>query len=235
MNDLDDLVLMAQADFEQAAAPADLENAKARYLGKAGRLTELLKGLGALAADEKKTRGAAINATKQRVEAALAARRQALADAELERQLHAEALDVTLRRRGELRGCVGTLVAERPLAEVVRRHAVAAAFRDTRFEPLHASEFAELEVEVSLLEPMQPLPAASEADARRALRPGIDGLLLEWRERRATFLPQVWEQLPGPREFLAALKAKAGLPRDFWAADLKLSRYGVRKFVEADA
>ena len=142
---------------------------------------------------------------------------------------------VTLRRRGELRGCVGTLVAERPLAEDVRRHAVAAAFRDTRFEPLHASEFADLEVEVSLLEPMQPLPAASEADARRALRPGIDGLLLEWRERRATFLPQVWEQLPGPREFLAALKAKAGLPRDFWAADLKLSRYGVRKFVEADA
>ena len=142
---------------------------------------------------------------------------------------------VTLRRRGELRGCVGTLVAERPLADDVRHHAVAAAFGDTRFEPLSASEFADLEVEVSLLEPMQPLPAANEADARQALRPGIDGLLLEWRERRATFLPQVWEQLPSPREFLAALKAKAGLPRDFWAADLKLSRYGVRKFVEADA
>jgi phenylalanyl-tRNA synthetase alpha chain len=102
MNDLDDLVAAAQADFERAAAPAELENAKARYLGKAGRLTDLLKGLAALSADEKKTRGAAINATKQRVEAALAARRQALADAELERQLHAEALDVTLpgRQRG---------------------------------------------------------------------------------------------------------------------------------------
>ena len=102
MNDLDDLVAAAQAEFERAAAPADLENAKARFLGKAGRLTELLKGLAALPADEKKTLGAAINATKQRVEAALAARRQALADAELERQLHAEALDVTLpgRQRG---------------------------------------------------------------------------------------------------------------------------------------
>ena len=102
MNDLDDLVQAAQADFAHAATPAELENAKARFLGKAGRLTELLKGLAALAPEAKRTRGAAINATKQRVEAALATRRQALADAELERQLHAEALDVTLpgRRRG---------------------------------------------------------------------------------------------------------------------------------------
>jgi len=102
MNELDDLVNAAQADFARAATPADLENAKARFLGKSGQLTELLKGLATLAADEKKTRGAAINATKQRVEAALAARRQALADAELDRQLQAEALDVSLpgRQRG---------------------------------------------------------------------------------------------------------------------------------------
>ena len=96
MNELDDLVNAAQADFAHAATPAELENAKARFLGKSGRLTELLKGLATLAADAKKTRGAAINATKQRVEAALAARRQALADAELDRQLQAEALDVSL-------------------------------------------------------------------------------------------------------------------------------------------
>jgi len=102
MNDLDQLVQAAQADFAQAGAPADLENAKARYLGKAGRVTELLKALGALPPDEKKTRGAEINAAKQRVEAALNARRQALADAELAAQLKAEALDVTLpgRTRG---------------------------------------------------------------------------------------------------------------------------------------
>jgi len=102
MNDLDQLVQDAQADFAAAALPADLEDAKARYLGKSGRLTEHLKALGALPADDKKTRGALINAAKQQVEAALNARRQALADAELEAQLKAESLDVTLpgRHRG---------------------------------------------------------------------------------------------------------------------------------------
>ncbi len=102
MNDLDQLVRDAQADFAAASAPADLENAKAKYLGKSGRLTEQLKALGAAAPEEKKTRGALINAAKQQVEAALNARRQALADAELEAQLKAESLDVTLpgRQRG---------------------------------------------------------------------------------------------------------------------------------------
>jgi phenylalanyl-tRNA synthetase alpha chain len=102
MNDLDQLVQAAQAEFDAAPTPAELENAKARYLGKTGRVTELLKGLAALSPEEKKARGAEINATKQRVEAALQARRQALADEELQAQLKAEALDVTLpgRKRG---------------------------------------------------------------------------------------------------------------------------------------
>ncbi|GIX25333.1 MULTISPECIES: phenylalanine--tRNA ligase subunit alpha [Caldimonas] len=102
MNELEQLVHSARADFDAATTPADLENAKARYLGKSGRLTDLLKGLAALPPEEKKTRGAAINEAKQQVEALLNARRQALADAELERQLRAEALDVSLpgRRRG---------------------------------------------------------------------------------------------------------------------------------------
>ena len=102
MNDLDQLVQAAEADFAGVATPAELENAKARYLGKAGRVTELLKGLVALAPEGKKARGAEINAAKQRVEAALQARRQALADEELQAQLKAEALDVTLpgRSRG---------------------------------------------------------------------------------------------------------------------------------------
>jgi phenylalanyl-tRNA synthetase alpha chain len=102
MNDLDSLVAAAQSEFAAAATPAELENAKARFLGKTGRITELLKSLAALPADDKRTRGAEINAAKQRIEAALQARRQALADAELEAQLRAEALDVTLpgRRRG---------------------------------------------------------------------------------------------------------------------------------------
>ena len=102
MNDLEPLVHDAQRDFAQATTPADLENAKARYLGKSGRLTDQLKALAALSPDDKKARGASINAAKQQVEAALTARRQALADAELDAQLKAEALDVTLpgRQRG---------------------------------------------------------------------------------------------------------------------------------------
>ncbi|RZI80582.1 MAG: phenylalanine--tRNA ligase subunit alpha [Rubrivivax sp.] len=103
MNDLDALVGSAQEAFALASTPADLENAKARFLGKSGSLTELLKGMGALSPEDKKTRGAAINQAKQQVEAALNARRQALLDAELAQQLRAESLDVSLpgRRRGE--------------------------------------------------------------------------------------------------------------------------------------
>jgi phenylalanyl-tRNA synthetase alpha chain len=102
MSDLDSLVSAARADFAAAATPAELENAKARYLGKAGRVTELLKGLGGLSVEEKKARGAEINATKQQIESALAQAREALAEAELNVQLEAEALDVTLpgRQRG---------------------------------------------------------------------------------------------------------------------------------------
>jgi len=99
MSDLDQLLQSAQTEFAAAATPADLENAKARYIGKSGRVTELMKGMAALSVEEKKTRGAEINQLKQGIEAALNARRQALADAELEKQLKAEALDVTLPGR----------------------------------------------------------------------------------------------------------------------------------------
>ncbi len=103
MNELDAIVESARSSFLQAQTPADLENAKALYLGKSGRMTELMKGMAALSVDEKKSRGAAINVAKQAIEAALTARRQALANAELQIQLQAEALDVTLpgRQRGQ--------------------------------------------------------------------------------------------------------------------------------------
>jgi phenylalanyl-tRNA synthetase alpha chain len=103
MNELDALVDSARAGFAQAATPADLENTKAQFLGKSGRITELMKGMAALSVDEKKSRGAAINQAKQAIESALTARRQAIADAELQVQLEAEALDVTLpgRQRGQ--------------------------------------------------------------------------------------------------------------------------------------
>ena len=100
MNELDSIVGAAQASFLQAVTPADLENAKAQFLGKSGRITELMKGMAALSVDEKKSLGAAINLAKQAIEAALTARRQALADDELNAQLKAEALDVTLPGRG---------------------------------------------------------------------------------------------------------------------------------------
>jgi phenylalanyl-tRNA synthetase alpha chain len=102
MNELDALAQSAREAFANSATPAELENAKALYIGKAGRITELMKGLSALPVDEKKARGAHINQAKQAIEAALNERRQALAEAELELQLRAEALDVTLpgRQRG---------------------------------------------------------------------------------------------------------------------------------------
>ncbi|MBE7939942.1 MULTISPECIES: phenylalanine--tRNA ligase subunit alpha [Ramlibacter] len=99
MNELDSIVAAAHEAFARAGTPADLENAKAQFTGKSGRITELMKGMGALSVEDKKTRGAAINAAKQAIEAALGARRQALADAELEAQLQAEALDVSLPGR----------------------------------------------------------------------------------------------------------------------------------------
>ena len=99
MDDLDQLVVRAQQEFAAAPTPAALENAKARFLGKAGRVTELLKALAALSAEEKKSRGASINRIKERIERALQERRQAMAQAELDVQLRAEALDVTLPGR----------------------------------------------------------------------------------------------------------------------------------------
>ena len=104
MNDLESLVESARQHFAAAAQPAELENAKAQYIGKSGRLTELMKGMAQLSPEEKRTRGAAINAAKQAIEAALAERRQALQDAELARHLQAEALDVTLPGRTHGRG-----------------------------------------------------------------------------------------------------------------------------------
>jgi AmmeMemoRadiSam system protein B/AmmeMemoRadiSam system protein A len=137
-----------------------------------------------------------------------------------------------MTRQGELRGCIGTLQARRPLALDVQENAVAAAFHDPRFPPLAKAEFGDIVVEVSLLSPPEAMVVASEQDALASLRPGIDGVVLAYRNHRSTFLPQVWEQLPEPAEFLAQLKRKAGLPEDFWAEDVRLSRYTVRKWQE---
>jgi hypothetical protein len=141
---------------------------------------------------------------------------------------------VTLTRHGQLRGCIGSLEAHRTLLEDVKANAKAAAFMDPRFQPLSATEYRQVRVEVSLLSRSEPMPVASEQDAIAGLRPGVDGVILEWTRHRGTFLPQVWDQLPDPRDFLANLKRKAGLAHDFWADDLKLHRYTVTKWLESD-
>jgi hypothetical protein len=140
---------------------------------------------------------------------------------------------VTLTRQGELRGCIGTLEAHRPLGVDVRENALAAAFRDPRFMPLTRGEFDEISVEVSLLSPTEPIEVKDEAAALAVLRPHVDGVVFEYGHYRSTFLPQVWEQLPEPAEFLAHLKRKAGLSMDFWAEQVRLSRYTVSKWKEA--
>ena len=135
--------------------------------------------------------------------------------------------------RGDLRGCIGQLEAWRALGDDVHHNALAAAFGDRRFSPVTAAEYPQLHIEVSVLAPMQPLPAsATAAEAAGRLQPGIDGVLLDWRGQRGTFLPQVWAQLPDAMGFLRALRQKAGLPPDFWATDIQLWRYQVTAFEE---
>lgn len=141
---------------------------------------------------------------------------------------------VTLTQQGELRGCIGSLEAHRALLVDVKANALAAAFRDPRFAPLAAHELERTEVEISLLSPMQALSFGSEAEALAQLRPGIDGLVFEFGARRSTFLPQVWEQLPEVRDFMAQLKRKAGLPASFWHGEVRLQRYTVAKWKESE-
>lgn len=141
---------------------------------------------------------------------------------------------ITLTQYGKLRGCIGTLQAHRPLLADVKSNAVSAALRDTRFLPLTREEFATVQVEISLLSTTQPMAVRDEADALAQLRPGTDGVVFEYGRYRSTFLPQVWESLAQPHMFLAMLKRKAGLPDNFWAEDVKLSRYTVTKWHETD-
>lgn len=137
---------------------------------------------------------------------------------------------VTLKIEGELRGCIGSIEARRTLGEDVARNAHAAAYRDPRFPAVSADEVPRLAVEVSVLSEREPLAAADERDALSLLRPGIDGIYLEYEGLSSTFLPQVWESLPAPEDFLGELKRKAGLPRAFWHPGVRLSRYTVEKF-----
>lgn len=137
---------------------------------------------------------------------------------------------VTLHEDGELRGCIGTLEAYRPLVEDVANNAFSAAFRDPRFEPLHTDEFPRLDIHISVLGLPQPMKFRDEADLLAQLRPGIDGLILTASGHRGTFLPSVWESLPHPEDFLRHLKRKAGLPAYYWSPEIQVQRYTTEMF-----
>lgn len=135
---------------------------------------------------------------------------------------------VTLRRRADdaLRGCTGTLVAQRPLAQEVVLTTVQTAFSDPRFPPLLAAELPEIRVEISVLTPSQPLAFDGPEDLLARLTPGIDGVTLRVHGRRATFLPQVWDAYPDPEVFLGLLCQKMGLPPDTWRSpDARVETY----------
>jgi AmmeMemoRadiSam system protein A len=123
---------------------------------------------------------------------------------------------VTFHIDGDLRGCTGTLAARRPLAEEVGITTVQTAFDDPRFPPVSAAEVPFIQIELSILTPSVPLPFESPDDLLHLLRPGIDGVTLRLGVYRSTFLPQVWERVPNPAEFLALLSRKMGLPGDAW-------------------
>ena len=138
----------------------------------------------------------------------------------------------TLRLDEKLRGCCGTLEAAHPLAMDVARSAFQAAFRDQRFQPLARDEFGRIRLEVSVLSPLEVIAVTDEADLLNRLAPGTDGLVIVEGARRATFLPKVWESLPDPSQFLAALKTKCGLPEDYWSERLEFFRYRTSLYAE---
>jgi AmmeMemoRadiSam system protein B/AmmeMemoRadiSam system protein A len=148
----------------------------------------------------------------------------------------ARATFVTLTQGEELRGCVGALEARRPLAEDVAANALAAAFEDSRFKPLPLEELARTRIEVSLLSTAKTVAFEDHADLLRRLRPGVDGVILEQLDAglRATFLPQVWEDLSDPEEFIAHLKRKAGIAADTDTRRLRVKRYRALKWREVD-
>ena len=137
---------------------------------------------------------------------------------------------VTLHKQGELRGCIGALEAYQPLINDVAEHAYAAAFRDPRFSAVSENEYKQLEVEISVLGKPVVIDFTDEDDLLNQLRPGIDGLILEYGSNRGTFLPTVWEQLPDKIDFFNHLKNKAGLPMDWWQDDVEVSRYETFSF-----
>jgi len=132
---------------------------------------------------------------------------------------------VTLEINHQLRGCIGNLEAMQPLIDDIERNAYAAAFSDPRFPAVTQQEFNKLDIHVSILTPATAMHFDDEKDLVNQIKPGIDGLILQDKGRRGTFLPSVWESLSEPEDFFRHLKLKAGLPENHWSDSLKVYRY----------
>lgn len=139
---------------------------------------------------------------------------------------------VTIELDGHLHGCIGTLAPRRTLAEDVEHNALAAAFNDPRSRALLASELPRARFSVAVLDAPTLLPFRDRDHALAQLRPRVDGLIFTWRGRRGVFLPQVWDVLPEPEDFLAELARKAGHERGFWHPEVVLERFCVTKYAE---
>jgi uncharacterized protein len=140
---------------------------------------------------------------------------------------------VTITKHGELRGCMGTVEPQQPLAEDIRQHAISAAYNDPRFPPLQIDELDDINIGISCLTSIQPVEYSSAEDLLSALRPGIDGVLIRSGNLRATFLPQVWEKIPDAESFLSLLCQKMGVSPDNWRTNkLEVYVYQVEEFQE---
>ncbi len=142
------------------------------------------------------------------------------------------AVFITLTRNGELRGCIGSLQARETLAEAVANSAFNAAFHDRRFAQLRAGELEGIRIEISVLSEMEPIRAESRQALLDAVQPGLDGLLMEDRNFRSTFLPKVWEKIKSADEFVDQLFLKAGLDAAHWSATVRFHRYHTLSFAE---
>jgi AmmeMemoRadiSam system protein A len=132
---------------------------------------------------------------------------------------------VTLKKAGQLRGCMGSLEAQRPLVEDVAHNAVASALQDPRFARVQPGELPTLDISVAVLTKPEAFSVGSQNELISTLRPNVDGLILQEGRHRATYLPSVWEQLPDPNVFVRELKRKAGLPENYWSPSIQLWRY----------
>jgi len=143
---------------------------------------------------------------------------------------------VTLKKNGSLRGCIGSLAPVESIVQGVQRNAINAAFEDPRFPPLGREEFPQVTIEVSVLTPAVPLAYETPGELLAKIVPGKDGVILRKGLRSATFLPQVWEQLPEPARFFDHLCLKAGLPPDAWRREvLEVETYRVQYFDEEES